>query len=82
MLAVASEKAAELQLAEPPLFLCQNMEQLDLNDTVDACVCCLDSVNHVVRPAALRRAFARVHLFLSPVVSSSSTSTPPKSWRS
>lgn len=66
MLAVAAEKAAELKLGEPPLFLCQGMERLDLNDTVDACVCCLDSVNHVTRPAALRRAFERVHLFLSP----------------
>ncbi len=27
------------------------MEKLDLNDTVDACVCCLDSVNHVTSPA-------------------------------
>ncbi len=66
MLAVAAEKAAGLKVAEPPLFLCQSMERLDLNDTVDACVCCLDSVNHIVRPAALRRAFTRVHLFLSP----------------
>lgn len=66
MLSVAAEKARDLSAGEPPLFLCQSMDRLDLNDTVDACVCCLDSVNHVTRPSVLRQAFARVHLFLSP----------------
>ncbi|MEG2419946.1 MAG: class I SAM-dependent methyltransferase [Oscillospiraceae bacterium] len=66
MLAQAAEKAEELGLKEPPVFLHQAMEKLDLYGTIDACVCCLDSVNYVTRPAALRRAFARVHLFLMP----------------
>lgn len=65
MLAQAAEKR-ETAAGEPPLFLCQPMERLDLNDTVDACVCCLDGVNHVTRPSLLRRAFRRVHLFLNP----------------
>ena len=65
MLAVAAEKCRDVP-GEPPLLLNQAMEELDLYDTVDACVCCLDSVNYVTRPAALRRAFARVRLFLSP----------------
>lgn len=65
MLAVAMEKGRELSV-EPPLFLNQSMDRLDLYDTVDACVCCLDSVNYVTRPAVLRRAFQRVHLFLTP----------------
>ncbi len=42
------------------------MEELDLYGTIDACVCCLDSVNYVTRPKALLRAFQRVHLFLMP----------------
>lgn len=65
MLAVAQEKGRSLPV-ECPLFLHQSMDKLDLYDTVDACVCCLDSVNYVTRPAVLRRAFARVHLFLTP----------------
>lgn len=65
MLAQAAEKAAGIT-GEPPMFLCQPMERLDLYDTVDACICCLDSVNHVTRPAAVRQAFERVRLFLSP----------------
>ncbi|HIY73904.1 MAG TPA: class I SAM-dependent methyltransferase [Candidatus Intestinimonas merdavium] len=66
MLSVASEKARDLTGVIPPMFLQQPMEELDLYGTIDACVCCLDSVNYVTRPAQLERAFARVHLFLMP----------------
>ena len=65
MLAVAAEKARHTA-GVPPLFLQQPMEELDLYGTVDACVCCLDSVNYVTRPRDLGRAFQRVHLFLEP----------------
>mgnify|MGYP000987576449 FL=1 len=65
MLAIAAEKALEGE-GEPPIFLCQAMEDLDLYGTVDACVCLLDSVNHVTRPDQLRKAFQRVWLFLEP----------------
>lgn len=65
MLAVAAEKCRDLP-GEPPIFLNQAMDKLDLYGTIDACICCLDSVNYVTRPAALCRAFARVHLFLMP----------------
>lgn len=64
MLAMAVEKGR--CLSRPPLFLHQSMDKLDLYDTVDACVCCLDSVNYVTRPTLLQQAFQRVHLFLSP----------------
>ncbi len=66
MLAQAAEKARELEGAVPPLFLNQSMDKLDLYGTIDACVCCLDSVNYVTRPRQLQRAFERVHLFLMP----------------
>ena len=65
MLAIAAGKELEGE-GEPPIFLCQTMEELDLYGTVDACVCLLDSVNHVTRPDKLYRAFQRVHLFLEP----------------
>lgn len=65
MLAVAAEKTLP-EGVEPPIFLCQPMEELDLYGTVDACVCLLDSVNHVTKPAKLRKAFQRVRLFLEP----------------
>lgn len=66
MLAQAREKAPAGFHGIPPLFLNQSMDKLDLYDTVDACVCCLDSVNYVTKPAQLRRAFQRVHTFLAP----------------
>lgn len=65
MLAVAAEKALDVA-GERPIFLCQAMEDLDLYGTVDACVCLLDSVNHVTEPERLARALARVLLFLEP----------------
>lgn len=65
MLAQAAEKNRGIAPIEP-IFLCQSMEKLDLYGTIDACVCCLDSVNYVTRPKTLQRAFERVHLFLTP----------------
>ena len=65
MLAQAAEKARAVE-GIPPIFLHQAMEDLDLYGTIDACVCCLDSVNYVTRPKALARAFQRVHTFLMP----------------
>ncbi len=64
MLSIAQQKAfeAEAQI----LFLNQRMEALDLYGTIDACVCALDSLNHLTDPRALRRALARVSLFLAP----------------
>lgn len=65
MLAVAAEKGAAVS-GEKPIFLCQAMEELDLYGTVDACVCLLDSVNHMTVPEKLQEAFHRVWLFLEP----------------
>ena len=65
MLAQAAEKNRGISPVEP-IFLCQPMEKLDLYGTIDACVCCLDSVNYVTDPKKLQKAFGRVHLFLMP----------------
>ena len=65
MLAEAAEKNRGVAPIEP-IFLCQSMEKLDLYGNIDACVCCLDSVNYVTDPKKLARAFERVHLFLTP----------------
>lgn len=65
MLAEAAEKNHNVN-AIPPMFLCQSMDKLDLYGTIDACVCCLDSVNYVTSPKKLQKAFERVHLFLMP----------------
>ncbi len=54
MLAQAAEKNRDAE-GIAPIFLCQTMEQLDLYGTIDACVCCLDSVNYVTDPKKLRQ---------------------------
>lgn len=66
MLMEAMEKASELPGNQQPTFLCQSMDELDLFGTVDACVCCLDSINYVTDAATLKAAFRRVHTFLMP----------------
>lgn len=62
MLAQAQAKAAMCEAR--PLFLCQEMEDLDLYGTVDVCLCTLDSLNHVLTTDGLRRIFARLRLFV------------------
>ena len=64
MLAVAADKCAALE--PPPLLLCQDMSRLRLIQPADAVVCCLDSLNYVTRPAAVRRTFRRVWEALRP----------------
>ncbi len=62
MLAMADQKCQGLGV----LFLCQDMSWLVLPSPADAVISCLDSVNYVTRPAALRRTFLRVYRALAP----------------
>lgn len=64
MLAIARQKAEDY--GKELLFVCQRMERLDLYGTVDACVCALDSLNHITNPKTLEQALAKVSLFLHP----------------
>ena len=64
MLTLAADKAAELE--NPPYFIRQKMEKLRLPMPVDLVVCCLDGVNYVTRPEALRESFSRVCKALNP----------------
>lgn len=62
MLAKADEKFRGLDM--PPVIICQDMLELDLYGTVQAAVCCLDSLNYLEDTAQLQRAFDRVSLFM------------------
>ena len=64
MLSVAEEKCRDLP--NRPRFFCQSMERLRLPERVDACVCCLDSVNYILKPRKLQMAFERVYDVLEP----------------
>ena len=65
MLAAAMSKTGSVQ-GVPPIFLHQSMPRLDLYGTVDAAICCLDSLNYLTDPADVRRTFRRLHLFVAP----------------
>lgn len=66
MLMELSDKAAALDGGTvPPLILCQDAASLDLNDVVDAAVCCLDGMNYLPEED-LRELLRRLHLFIRP----------------
>ena len=65
MLAQAREKAVGLP-GEPPIFLHQDMPRLDLYGTVEAAICCLDSLNYLTHPKDVQRTFQRLRLFIQP----------------
>ena len=48
------------------LLLEQDMRDLDLFGTIRACVCCLDSVNHLTDAYDVQQVFSRVSLFTEP----------------
>jgi len=64
MLSLAQQKCWETD--EHILFLNQQMESLDLYGTINACVCALDSLNHLTDIPSIKRAISRVSLFLEP----------------
>lgn len=57
MLGVARERLPET------LVLCQDMTELDLYGTINAAVCSLDGINHLLKPVDVKKAFACVSLF-------------------
>lgn len=65
MLAQAQAKLATCEKI-PPLFLCQEMEELDLYGTVDAAVSSLDSISYLDGVEALNQALGRLKFFVRP----------------
>ena len=65
MLAAAMEKTGCVEGVQP-IFLHQSMPKLDLYGTVDAAICCLDSLNYLTDPKDVRRTFERLRLFIAP----------------
>lgn len=65
MLSEAMDKSLELEQGQPPLFLQQELTDLDLYGTVDCAVSSLDSLNYLP-PELLPEVFRRLHLFIAP----------------
>ncbi len=64
MLMVAREKAAVAD--QSILWLCQDMQSFELYGTVDAVVCCLDSINYLSSLDAIVKCFSLVNNYLGP----------------
>ena len=64
MLCVASQKAQEL--ANPPMFVCQALQELSLPRGVDLAVCALDSLDYITDPAECAQAIRRIYRVLNP----------------
>lgn len=62
MLSVARENATEA--GQNILFICQEMQELDLYGTVKCCICTMDSVNHLLSEKDVINAFMKVALFM------------------
>lgn len=63
MLSQAQMKAYEQDLNL--LFLCQQMQELDLYSTIDTCLCTLDSINHIINKQDVQKTFDKVSLFMN-----------------
>ena len=64
MLTVAADKCADLM--NPPLFVCQKLQNLHLAKGVDFACCALDSLDYILHPQQCYNAIARVYKVLNP----------------
>ncbi len=64
MLSVAAQKAQDI--ANPPCFVCQALQKLQLPRGVDLAVCALDSLDYIINPADCAEAIRRVYRVLNP----------------
>ncbi len=65
MLNIARETALNEGLTDI-LWLCQDIRDFELYGTVDVCISCLDTINHLVTPKDLDKCFYLVHNYLAP----------------
>ena len=66
MLSVARDAAERAGLSERCLWLLQDLSSFELYGTVEAVVCCLDTVNHLTSYADLRAMLSLVRNYLVP----------------
>jgi ubiquinone/menaquinone biosynthesis C-methylase UbiE len=64
MLSVAYSKTSGMENA--PLFVCQDLSQLQLLRGVDLAVCALDSLDYIIDPMDCQKAISRVYKVLNP----------------
>ncbi len=65
MLSLAKDICYDNEISDI-LWLCQDMRELELYGTVDACVSCLDSINYLTKISDVEKCFSLVHNYLIP----------------
>ena len=79
MLTVAMDKCGDL--SNPPLFICQKLQQLRLVRGVDFACCALDSLDYILDPQQCAQAIARIYKALNPGgIFIFDVNTPEKLW--
>ena len=66
MLGEAREAAADAELSDRILWLCQDIRSFELYGTMGAIVSCLDTINHITKEKELISVFSLVHNYLDP----------------
>lgn len=64
MLSEAMQKS--LEAGEHILYVCQEMQRMALPETIDTCVCTLDSLNHLTDASDVQRTFDAVSRAMNP----------------
>ena len=64
MLCVAAEKTQNME--NPPRYICQQLQALQLPRGVDLAVCALDSLDYITEPADCAEAIRRIYRVLNP----------------
>ena len=66
MLDIARECAERCGLSDKMLWLLQDITEFELYGTVELCVSCLDTINHLTSPKDLKKCLSLVHNYLVP----------------
>ena len=66
MLDIARERAERCGLSDKMLWLLQDITEFELYGTVELCVSCLDTINHLTSTKELKKCFSLVHNYLVP----------------
>ena len=64
MLCVAAQKTQTL--SNPPQYVCQRLQELNLPKGVDLAVCALDSIDYITDPEQCQEAIKRIYKVLNP----------------
>ncbi|MCL2634267.1 MAG: methyltransferase domain-containing protein [Oscillospiraceae bacterium] len=63
---ISQEMLSTAKRHDKVTYICQSMTELDLYGTIDACLCVMDSLNHLTDETEVQKTLERVSLFMNP----------------